>query len=120
MKRLLSFVLVAAIAAPVVSWAEEVVVYSSRNEHLIKPLFERFTADTGIKVTYLTDKAGPLIQRLVAEGRRTPADMLVTVDSGNLWQATQKGVLAKTESGVLDANVLAGNQRHGRGCRRSS
>jgi iron(III) transport system substrate-binding protein len=89
------------------AWAEEVVVYSSRKEHLIKPLFERFTADTGIKVTYLTDKAGPLIQRLVAEGRRTPADMLITVDAGNLWQATQKGVLAKTESEVLNANVPA-------------
>lgn len=107
MKRLLSFFLMAAVAAPMFAWAEEVVVYSSRKEHLVKPLFERFTAETGIKVTYLTDKAGPLIQRLVAEGRRTPADMLITVDAGNLWQATRKGVLAKTESEVLDANVPA-------------
>ena len=82
-------------------------VYSSRNEHLIKPLFDRYTAETGVKVTYLTDKAGPLIQRLVAEGRRTPADMLITVDAGNLWQAAQKGVLAETRSAVLDANVPA-------------
>jgi iron(III) transport system substrate-binding protein len=58
-------------------------------------------------VSYLTDKAGPLIQRLVAEGRRTPADMLITVDAGNLWQAAEKGVLAKTESDVLNANVPA-------------
>ncbi len=107
MKRLLSFVLAASLAAPLVAFAEEVVVYSSRKEHLIKPLFERFTAETGVKVTYLTDKAGPLIQRLVAEGRRTPADMLITVDAGNLWQAAQKGVLAKTESDVLNTNVPA-------------
>jgi len=108
MKRLLSYVLAASLAAPMFAFADdEVVVYSSRKEHLIKPLFERFTAETGVKVTYLTDKAGPLIQRLVAEGRRTPADMLITVDAGNLWQATQKGVLAKTDSDVLNANVPA-------------
>jgi iron(III) transport system substrate-binding protein len=108
MKRLLSYVLAASLAAPTFAFADdEVVVYSSRKEHLIKPLFERFTAETGVKVTYLTDNAGPLIQRLVAEGRRTPADMLITVDAGNLWQATQKGVLAKTDSDVLNANVPA-------------
>lgn len=105
MKQLVGFVLAVALAAPVMAWAEEVVVYSSRKEHLIKPLFERFTAQTGIEVHYLTDKAGPLIQRLVAEGRRTPADLLITVDAGNLWQAAQKGVLAKTGSPLLNANV---------------
>ena len=105
MKQLVGFVLAVALAAPVMAWAEEVVVYSSRKEHLIKPLFERFTAQTGIEVRYLTDKAGPLIQRLAAEGRRTPADLLITVDAGNLWQAAQKGVLAKTESPLLNANV---------------
>ena len=99
--------LIAALAYPLTVSAEEVVVYSARNEHLIKPLFDRYTAETGVQVTYLTDKAGPLIQRLAAEGRRTPADMLITVDAGNLWQATQKGVLAKTDSDVLNANVPA-------------
>jgi len=108
MTRLLSYLLVVALAAPMFAWADdEVVVYSSRKEHLIKPLFERFTAETGIEVTYLTDKAGPLIQRLVAEGRRTPADMLITVDAGNLWQAGEKGVLTKIDSPVLNANVPA-------------
>jgi len=107
MKRLLVSLLVLSLAAPLVAWAEEVVVYSSRKEHLIKPLFERFTADTGIEVTYLTDKAGPLIQRLMAEGRRSPADMLITVDAGNLWQAAEKGVLAAVDSPVLNANVPA-------------
>ena len=105
MKYLLSFGLIITLAAPAFAWAGEVVVYSSRKEHLIKPLFDRFTADTGIKVTYLTDKAGPLIQRLVAEGKRTPADMLITVDAGNLWQAAERGILAKTKSKVLDKNV---------------
>lgn len=105
MKRLLLSLLVLALAMPAVAVSEEVVVYSSRKEHLIKPLFDRYTEQTGVEVSYLTDKAGPLIQRLVAEGRRTPADMLITVDAGNLWQAANKGILASTESAVLDANV---------------
>ena len=107
MKRLLLTVLLLALAVPMSTSAEEVVVYSSRNEHLIKPLFDQFSDETGIEVNYLTDKAGPLILRLQSEGRRTPADMLITVDAGNLWQAAHKGVLAEVQSPVLDANVPA-------------
>lgn len=85
--------------------ADEVVVYSARKEHLIKPLFDRYTAQTGVKISYVTDKAGPLLQRLKAEGKRTPADMLITVDAGNLWHAAENGVLAEVKSDVLEANV---------------
>lgn len=85
--------------------AEPVTVYSSRNEQLIKPLFERFTAETGIPVRYITDKEGPLLARLKAEGRNTRADMLMTVDAGNLWQAAEQGVLARTESTILEENI---------------
>ncbi len=85
--------------------AGEVVVYSARQEHLIKPLFDRFTEQTGIDVRYITDDAGPLLQRLRAEGRNTRADMLMTVDAGNLWQAAEWGVLASVESDVLRERV---------------
>lgn len=107
MRALLLGLLVVALAAPVVATADEVVVYSSRKEHLIKPLFDRFTKETGIDVSYITDKEGPLLQRLRAEGRRTPADMLITVDAGNLWHAAETGVLAEVDSPVLNANVPA-------------
>lgn len=83
----------------------ELLVYSARKEHLIKPLFDQFTAQTGIPVNYVTDKAGPLLARLQAEGDNSPADILITVDAGNLWQATQVGVLAPLTSAVLAANV---------------
>ena len=43
--------------------AEEVNVYSSRKEDLIKPLFDRFTAQTGIKVNLVTGQVHALIQR---------------------------------------------------------
>jgi iron(III) transport system substrate-binding protein len=84
-----------------------VVVYSSRQEHLIKPLFDLFTAETGIEVQYQTGEEGPLIARLEAEGERTFADILYTVDAGNLWSAAEKGLLAPIDSPILEANIPA-------------
>ncbi|AKE51119.1 Fe(3+) ABC transporter substrate-binding protein [Kangiella geojedonensis] len=84
---------------------KEIVVYSSRKEHLIKPFFEQFTQETGIPVVYITDGAAPLISRLKAEGERSPADILMTVDAGNLWQATQEDILQPIESDVLENNI---------------
>ena len=101
----LSVTVVAVMLSPLLVRADEVVVYSARNEHLIKPLFDRYTQETGVEIRYITDKEGPLLQRLAAEGKRTPADMLITVDAGNLWHAAQSGVLAEISSPVLEANV---------------
>ncbi len=83
----------------------EVTVYSARAEHLIQPIFERYTEETGVKVRYITDNAGALIQRLKAEGSNTPADLLLTVDAGNLWQASQEGLFQPVESEVLERNI---------------
>jgi len=87
--------------------ADEVVVYSARNEQLIKPLFDAYTKETGTQIKFITDKESALLERLKAEGNRTPADMLITVDAGNLWLAAHEGVLAKTKSKTLEANVPA-------------
>lgn len=83
----------------------EVVVYSARNEQLIKPVFDAYTKESGVPVKYITDKAGPLLQRLLAEGKNTPADLLITVDAGNLWQAAEKGLLKPVRSEELLRNV---------------
>ncbi|WP_136798153.1 extracellular solute-binding protein [Desulfosediminicola ganghwensis] len=86
---------------------DEIVVYSARNEHLIKPIFEKYTEKTGVKVKYITDDAGVLLEKLKAEGTRTPADIYLTVDAGNLWQAADSGVLQPLESEELNSNVPA-------------
>jgi iron(III) transport system substrate-binding protein len=86
---------------------QTVTIYSSRNEQLIKPLLDRYTEQTGVKVELVTDKDGPLMARLQAEGQNTPADMLLTVDAGNLWQASEQGLLQPVASSVLEANVPA-------------
>lgn len=87
------------------SEAGPVIVYSSRQEHLIKPLFDRFTAETGIDVQFQTGEEGPLIARLQAEGSDTYADILYTVDAGNLWMAAERGLLRPLESAVLEQDI---------------
>lgn len=84
---------------------DEVVVYTSRNDELIKPVFDAYTEQTGVSIRYITDNAGALAARLKAEGEQSPADLLVTVDAGNLWQATQEDLLQPVESTVLEGNV---------------
>lgn len=93
--------------APGAYAADELVVYSARNEQLIKPLFDAYQKETGTHIKFLTSKEGPLLERLKAEGARTPADILMTVDAGNLWQAAQSGLLAKVDSKILNENIPA-------------
>lgn len=97
--------LTAAISAQ--AHAEKLVVYSARNEQLIKPLFDAYTAATGIPILFITDKEGPLLARLKAEGANTPADLLITVDAGNLWLAEKEHLLAEVKSATLNANIPA-------------
>jgi len=87
--------------------AADLTVYSARNEHLIKPLFDAYSEQTGIDIEYITDKAGALLQRIKAEGKNTKADLLITVDAGNLWHAANEGILKPVDSETLTANVPA-------------
>jgi iron(III) transport system substrate-binding protein len=83
----------------------ELAIYSARNEQLIKPVFDRYTAETGVPIRFVTDDAGPLIERLAAEGANSPADILLTVDAGELWHAAERDLLQRVESPVLTANI---------------
>ena len=103
-KQLLAALMLTTLAGTVQA-ADEVVVYSSRIDELIKPVFDQYTAKTGVKVKFITDKEAPLLARLQAEGANTPADLLITVDAGNLWQAEQMGVLKPIQSKVIEANI---------------
>ncbi len=96
---------VALAAATVTQAAEEIVVYTSRIDELIKPVFDAYTAKTGVPIKFITDKEAPLLARLKAEGENTPADLLITVDAGNLWQAEQQGALKPLDSPIIAANI---------------
>jgi iron(III) transport system substrate-binding protein len=99
--------LVGGMGLVAVARADDLVIYSARNEQLVKPLFDAYTKQTGVKIKFITDAEGPLMQRLKVEGANTPADLLITVDAGNLWQAQQLGLLKPVSSATLTANIPA-------------
>ncbi len=106
MRSLVAFALILGTLSGVAR-AAELTVYSARIEDLIKPVFDRYTEETGTTIRFITDKEGPLLQRLRAEGKSSPADILLTVDAGNLWQAAKLGVLQPIESETLEKNIPA-------------
>lgn len=87
--------------------AEQVNIYSARQEVLIKPLLDRFSAQTGIRVNLVAGNADALIQRLASEGANSPADVLLTVDAGNLNRAKELGLFRPIQSATLARSVPA-------------
>lgn len=87
--------------------AEEVTLYTARAEQLIKPILEAYEKETGVKVNVVSGGEGPLMERLKAEGSNTPADIFMTVDAGNLWQASNLGLFQPVKSAALAANIPA-------------
>ena len=86
--------------------AEEVNVYSHRQPELIQPLIDAFTAETGIAVNVAFVDKG-MAERLQAEGDRSPADLVLTVDIARLLQIVEAGVIQPVQSDVLEANIPA-------------
>jgi iron(III) transport system substrate-binding protein len=86
--------------------AEEVNVYSHRQPELIQPLLDAFTAETGIAVNVAFVDKG-MVERLQAEGDRSPADLVLTVDIARLLQIVDAGVTQPVQSDVLEANIPA-------------
>ncbi len=86
--------------------ADEVNVYSHRQPELVQPLFDAFTAATGITVNVAFVEKG-LTERLQAEGDRSPADLVLTVDIARLTEIVAAGVTQPVASALLDANIPA-------------
>lgn len=84
----------------------EVNVYTYRESKLIRPLFDAFTRDTGIKVNVVSASAG-LEQRIAAEGANSPADVLLTVDIGRLEDAVRAGITQPIRSEAIEKAVPA-------------
>ncbi len=86
--------------------AAEVNLYTTREPGLIQPLLDKFTASTGIKVNTVFVRDG-LAERVAAEGRRSPADVLMVVDIGNLVDLVDRGVTQPVRSSVLESAIPA-------------
>lgn len=79
------------LAGPAVAQSDVVNVYTYREPGLIQPLLDKFTEETGIKTNVLFAADG-LIERVAAEGELSPADVIITVDIGNLANAKEIGI----------------------------
>ena len=84
----------------------EVNIYSHRQPFLINPFLEKFTEETGIKTNVVYATKG-LAQRLKAEGKNSPADVILTVDIGRLFIYDDLDLLASIDSDILDKNIPA-------------
>jgi iron(III) transport system substrate-binding protein len=100
--------LAAAIAGalPLAAHAQEVNLYTTREPGLIQPLLEAFSRDTKIKVNSIFIKDG-LAERVKAEGTNSPADVLMTVDIGNLIDIVDQGITQAVQSEALSAAIPA-------------
>lgn len=106
--KIVSTILKGALAVGIVTsslLASEVNVYSHRHYDSDKVLFKQFEEKTGIKVNVVTAKAEELVSKLSLEGANTPADMLITADIGNLYEAKEKGLLQAITSKTLENNI---------------
>lgn len=103
----LSALAAALCATALPALAQEINVYSHRQPELIQPLVDAFTAETGIKVNVAFVDKG-MAERLVAEGDRSPADLVLTVDIARLTQVVDAGVTQPVQSEVLEASIPAG------------
>ena len=99
-----SLLALALLSTALPALAQEVNVYSHRQPELLQPLVDAFTAETGIAVNVAFVDKG-MAERLVAEGDRSPADLVLTVDIARLMQVVEAGVVQPVQSDVLDANI---------------
>ena len=101
-----ALVIVAIASIKTVAADGEVNVYSYRQPQLILPMFEAFTADTGIKVNAVYAKKG-MLERLRSEGANSPADLVFTVDIGRLTDLKNAGLTQAVKSPELRENIPA-------------
>jgi len=99
-KILLTFTSLCLISSSLVQANEEVNVYSYRQAFLVKPLFDKFTENTGIKVNVIFAKTG-MAERLEREGKHSPADVLLTTDISRLIELHDRNLLQANDAEIL-------------------
>lgn len=85
----------------------EVNVYSARHYDADEQLYALFEKETGITLNRIEMSGDQLIERMAAEGDKSPADVVLVVDAGNLWRAEQKGLFQPLKSAVLEKVIPA-------------
>ena len=96
-----------ALAVPAFGQQQVLNVYSSRHYQTDEALYTGFTKLTGIKINLIEAGEDALIQRIVNEGAKSPADVLITVDAGRLWRAQQLELFQPVKSAALESRLPA-------------
>jgi ABC-type thiamine transport system substrate-binding protein len=96
-------VLVFSVSLPAFA-QETLTLYTTREPGLIQPLLDSWTKTSGIKVSTVYIKDG-MLERVKAEGKNSPADLLMTVDAGNLIDLVEAGVTQPVESEALKTAI---------------
>ncbi|EJL79213.1 ABC-type Fe3+ transport system, periplasmic component [Variovorax sp. CF313] len=93
-------------ALPAHAANDELTLYTTREPALIQPLISAFSAQSNVKVNTVFVKDG-LLERVKAEGARSPADVLMTVDIGALMDLVDGGVTQPVKSPALESAIPA-------------
>ena len=96
--------LISFLILPAIAIGAELNIYSHRQPFLINPFLKAFTEKTGIKTNVVYSTKG-LAQRLKAEGKNSPADVILTVDIGRLQIYSDLKLLAEINSDKLNKNI---------------
>ncbi|MDQ5891674.1 MAG: iron(III) transport system substrate-binding protein, partial [Pseudomonadota bacterium] len=98
--------LMVAYALPAAAADDSLTLYTTREPGLIQPLLDAFTKETSVKVNTVFIKDG-MLERVKAEGQNSPADLLMTVDAGNLIDLVEAGVTQPIQSSALTEAIPA-------------
>lgn len=85
--------------------ASELVIYSSKNASYMKPLFDDYSRETGVAISFLVGPTPELISRLEIEGKDSKADIILGTGASYFWAASEKGLFAPVPSRALERNV---------------
>ena len=85
--------------------ASELVIYSSKNASYMKPLFDEYSRETGVAISFLVGPMPALISRLEIEGTGNKADIILGTGASYFWTASEKGLFAPVPSKTLERNV---------------
>ncbi|MGB0205559.1 MAG: extracellular solute-binding protein [Neptuniibacter sp.] len=85
--------------------ASELAIYSSKNATYMKPLFDEYSRETGVAISFLVGPISALMSRIEIEGKGSKADIILGTGASNFWTASEKGLFAPVPSRTLARNV---------------
>lgn len=89
--------------------SQELIIYSGRKEQLVKPIIDKFSEETGIKVTVQYGDASEMANKIIAEKNNPQADLILTNDAGIIEKLRIDGLLQpiNTDLSVIPSDLRA-------------